>query len=148
MALCLAASATAQDGISRADLSEVRKTDREQLHPGEALKIRGIAQGANDFLANTPALRSGPSAVQLVEAKDAHARRLAMYDDGKHFTEPPRQSRQVSADGVPLPLEHSESPETSKTPKDEDEPSDGSNKYLLPGMLIGLVLYTIKKLTS
>lgn len=133
---------------SRGELSKIGKTDRVQLHPGEALKIRGIAQGANDFLASTPALRSEPTAVELVAAEEAHARRIAMYTKGERFSSAPSQGQRMIASDPGSPIGSFESADPdSKAPPIEEDP-DGSNKYLLPGVILGLVLYTARKLTS
>ena len=141
--------AAAQDTINSADLSEVGKTDRVQLHPGEALKIRGIAQGANDFLASTPALRSAPTAVELVAAEEAHARRIAMYADGQRFSSAPSQGKRMIASDPNNSIESFESAQPESTPPPaEEEPSDGSSKLLLPGVFLGLILYVGRKMTS
>lgn len=148
LALCLSASAVAQNTVSSADLSKVRETNREQLHPGEALKIRGIAQGANDFLANTPALRGGPTNVELVAAEDARERRLAMYEGGQRFDSAPRSSSRMSASdpGIPTAGEAADVPGSS--PPEEKQDDDAPNRYLLPAAFVGLVIYTLKKFTS
>ncbi len=145
LALGLATQATAQDKV---DSSKLAKTDRVQLHPGEALKIRGIAMGANDFLASTPALRSEPTAVELVAAEEAHARRIAMYNDGARFDSAPSQGpRLIASDpGQSIDSFESADPESKQAPV--EEPVEDSNRYLLPGVLLGLLLYAGRKLTS
>ncbi len=146
LALCLAASASAQSGTSSSDLSKVRENNRMLLIPDDALKIRGIAQGANDFMANTPALRGGPTEVELVAAKDARERRLAMYEDNQRFDSAPSKSRMTATDpGIPTVDVSSNEPDS--TPPDESQDDEAPSKYLLPAAFIGLVIYTLKKLS-
>ncbi|MCA9002846.1 MAG: hypothetical protein KDB61_13060, partial [Planctomycetes bacterium] len=135
-------------GQDKGDLSKVGRTDREQLHPGEALKIRGIAQGANDFLASTPALRGAPTAVELVAAEDAHARRLAMYTEGRRYTSAPSQAKPMLAANPGVPVHSTGPAQPGATPETRTEaPTDESNRWLLPGIILGLILFVGRKLT-
>ncbi len=148
LAVCLAVGASAQSDASSSDLSEVGKNDKSLLIPHDALRIRGIAHDSNDFLANTPALRSGPTKAQLVAAEDARERRLAMYEDGKRFDSAPRRDIQMSASdpGIPMAADAPGDPESQPPADGQDD--DSSSKLLWPAAFIGLVIYTLKKLTS
>ena len=135
-------------GQGKKELSEIGKTDRVQLHPGEALKIRGIAQGANDFLASTPALRSAPTAVELVAAEDAHARRLAMYTEGRRYTSDPGPGKPKAATGPSIPVHSTKPAQPGAAPPTQTEtPKDESNRWLLPGIILGLILFVGRKMT-
>jgi len=127
---------------------EVNKTNREQLHPGQPLKIRGIAQGANDFLAKTPALRGGPTEVELVASQDAHQRRLAMYEGGTRFNTAPRSSPRMTASDPGIPDSVRDPGEPDSGPPTEDQKNEAPSRFLLPAAFIGLLLFTLKKVLS
>ncbi|MFT4647521.1 MAG: hypothetical protein ACI9X4_000734 [Glaciecola sp.] len=129
-------------------MAEVGKTNRVQLHPGEPLMIRGIGQGANDFLASTPALRSAPSAIQLVAAEETRKRKLAMYADGARFDSAPSRSPRMTASDAHRPIRAIESASTAAQPPIEEEPSEGSNPFLISGAILGLLFYSVRKLMS
>jgi hypothetical protein len=148
LAFCLTTNATAQEVFGGWEMSEVGKTNRVQLHPGEPLKIRGIGQGANDFLAKTPALRSAPSAIELVASEETRERKLAMYADGARFDSAPRRSQRMTASDTHRPMIAIDSAPPAAQPPVEEEPSEGSNPLLIPGAILGLLFYAVRKLMS
>ncbi len=148
LALCLAAGASAQSDVSRSDLSKASQNDKVLLIPHDALKIRGIAHDSNDFLANTPALRGGPTKAELVAAEDARERRLAMYEDGKRFDSAPRRDIQMSASDPGIPMAADAPGDPGSHPPGEEQDDDSPSKLLWPAAFIGLAIYALKKLTS
>ncbi len=75
------------------------QSDREKLHPGGALEIVGREQAGNDFRASTPALVNAQREVVYVDTKELHARKLAMYAEGRAYHVPLARAV-VSEDGV------------------------------------------------
>jgi hypothetical protein len=147
LALLTAGGAHAQRSATGSELQELNKTSREQLHPGEPLKIRGIAQDANDFLANTPALRGQPSADALVAAEEAHARRLAMYETGQRFDSPPASAQRFSGGNSQVPLDRIKpNPAGTDQPIEEDS-APSSSRFVLPGVILGLLIHAARKFT-
>ncbi len=69
---------------------DLRGRDRELMHPGSPLRIRGIGQGENDFRGRTPALVTGEQPATLLREDENYRRRLAMYTDGARFRSAPR----------------------------------------------------------
>ncbi|MCP5024304.1 MAG: hypothetical protein GY930_21360 [bacterium] len=148
LALCLAVGASAQSDISRSDLSKASQNDKSLLIPYDALMIRGIAHDSNDFLANTPALRSGRTIAQLVATEDARERRLAMYEDGKRFDSAPRRDIRMSASDPGIPVAADAPSDPGSRPPGEEQDDDSPTRLLWPAAFIGLVICALKKLTS
>ncbi|MSR60894.1 MAG: hypothetical protein EXS08_00410 [Planctomycetes bacterium] len=102
LSLCLLAGASAaQESDPLAPGSaQLKRTEgvlhgrnRTALHHGEALTIVGLEQGDNDLRKSTPALARSNRVAALPDPEAAHARALALYEDGANFTSPPPRLR-------------------------------------------------------
>ena len=77
--LALAAGASAQDDIDQRVFELLNERNREDMHPGNPLKLVGVEQEGNSFRERTPALLNGDIVAALVDPEENRARRLAMY---------------------------------------------------------------------
>lgn len=78
--LALASGAGAQDDIDQRLYELLNERDREDMHPGNPLKLVGVEQEGNSFRQRTPALMNGDLVAALVDPEANRARRLAMYE--------------------------------------------------------------------
>ena len=102
LSLCLLAGANAAQesdplaaGSPQLERTEglLHERNRTALHHGEPLTIVGLEQGDNDLRKATPALARSNRLAALPDPEAAHARALALYEDGAHFTSPPPRLR-------------------------------------------------------
>ena len=86
--LLLASAGSAQDDIDQRLLELLNERNREDMHPGNPLKLVGVEQEGNSFRDRTPALLNGDIVAALVDPEENRARRLAMYGSTSRLDRP------------------------------------------------------------
>jgi len=82
-------AAPAPDDLTRAR-QIIAERDRAEIHPGNPLRIAGIGEDADTFLAGTSALAHREHRPPSLDEEESYRRRLAMYEQGSSFTAPTR----------------------------------------------------------
>lgn len=93
---------TPQAAQANRDMLEERS--RNNLHPDQPLRLRGIELDGNDLRMGTPALAKSDQQVTFVDQDELYARTLALHAEGAHFDAPPRAvSRSPRIEALPEP---------------------------------------------
>ncbi len=87
---------------SSTDVWTATERERGTLHPGDPLRVVGLDEGGDAFLAATPALRTTNGHVEFVDTSELYERRMAMLTGGRVFTRPPRAAAPAAAYGARL----------------------------------------------
>ncbi len=96
IALCALGTARAQDAGSTTAVDPralaqskelLGSRNRDQMHPGEALKISGLEQNGRDVRARTPALEHSDHTTTAVAQDELYRRTLAIYSNRASFHE-------------------------------------------------------------
>jgi hypothetical protein len=74
--------------VSKDQHAVLAERERERMHPGEALNLVGIDEGAPEFRAKTPSLERNSGSVAFVDPDALREQRLAMYEAGHVSTRP------------------------------------------------------------
>lgn len=99
------------------EMERLEQRQREELHPGQPLKLRGMDVDMLRTL--TPALVGPTRDAAAVDDDEAYERRLAMYDGRTRFTSAPRSSG--TARRAPRPMLEAPEPEPDAKPDTGDE---------------------------
>jgi hypothetical protein len=106
--------------VSKEQQLVLAERERERMHPGDALDLVGIDEGAPEFRAKTPSLERNSAAPAFVDLDALREQRLAMYETGAVSTRPLARltdgdPRRVDDESTPppaaiVPAEPTESP--------------------------------------
>lgn len=129
-------SPSALDGATR---ELMRERDREWIHPGQPLQVRGIGQEDNDFRAATPLLASGRIEPVLVDEEALYRRALAMYSGDVRFDGPP------PALGAPAAPEPTAPVRRARAEVPVEEPDSGTWGWLLLAVLAVAVVAVVRQ---
>lgn len=96
--------------------------DREELHPGDPLRLIGVDEGDNVLLEDTYALKRSESQPVLVDLDDQRARQLALLE-GETFDRPARGRKMSARERISAHrrARHLRAPGLDEAPEDEDE---------------------------
>ena len=120
--------ASAERDALAPDLERLDGRHREELHPGQPLKLRGM--DVDDLRALTPALMGPTRDAAAVDNDEAYERRLAMYDDRARFTAAPHSSG--TARRGPRPRLEEPEPQPASDVDREEEPERDERWPLWP----------------
>lgn len=95
--------------VSKDQHAVLAERERERMHPGDALNLVGIDEGAPGFREKTPSLARNTGEIAYVDADALREQRLAMYEAGHVSTRP-------------LPRLAEGDPRRSEAPKQRTEP--------------------------
>lgn len=95
--------------------------DREEIHPGDPLRLIGVDEGDNVLLEDTYALKRSESQPVLVDLDDQRARQLALFE-GQTFDRPPRGRKMSARERISAHrrARHLRAPGLDEAPEDED----------------------------
>lgn len=96
--------------VSKDQHAVLDERERERMHPGDALNLVGIDEGAPGFREKTPSLARNTGTVAFVDPDVLREQRLAMYEAGHVSTRP-------------LPRLAEGDPRRSEAPKRRVEPN-------------------------
>jgi hypothetical protein len=103
--------------------------------------IVGREQGDNDLRSRTPALARSDHLAAMVDPEEAHARALALYEEGAGFHSAPRAASRALERSTRAPLGSSDAVELASTPTRESSSLSSSLPLFLGVALVLLLLY-------
>jgi len=129
--------------VSKEQQLVLAERERERMHPGDALALVGIDEGAPEFRAKTPSLARNSGAPAFVDVDALREQRLAMYELGTVSTRPLARLADTDPRRV---VDESEPPKVSVAPTEPPERPWYTNKLVwLGAAAVGVVIALLRR---